>query len=242
MLERVTGRAVPDDVVLHAEITGTEKRGSVTTLFSPQYQGTTVGIWAIYLSNWIAWFLLLLWLPTALTTLGLEKSTAALGTVTVNGAFILMAMTLSTLLPRLDPRRLLLVMFASGVLITVGLGLSGSNWALVFILIALAGFGVGGQQLVLNYLIAETYPTQLRSTATGWSIGIGRFGSIVGSALGGFLLAGLGVSGYFMAIAVPLVIAGLATMLIRHHKGGYEPTWKQKPNPMKNLKPRLARC
>lgn len=79
-------------------------------------------------------------------------------------------------------------MFVSGGVIAILLGLSGANWTLVFILIALAGFGFGGQQLVLNYLIAEAYPTQLRATATVWSIGIGRLGSIVGSALGGVLL------------------------------------------------------
>ena len=77
-------------------------------------------------------------------------------------------------------------MFVSGGVIAILLGLSGANWTLVFILIALAGFGFGGQQLVLNYLIAEAYPTQLRATATVRSIGIGRLGSIVGSALGVF--------------------------------------------------------
>ena len=83
-------------------------------------------------------------------------------------------------------------------------------------LIGLAGFGIGGQQLALNYLIANAYPTQLRATATGWGIGIGRLGSIVGSALGGVILMGLGVSGYFMALAVPLVLAGLATLMVRN--------------------------
>lgn len=90
------------------------------------------------------------------------------------------------------PARSALAMFVSGGVIAILLGLSGANWTLVFILIALAGFGFGGQQLVLNYLIAEAYPTQLRATATVWSIGIGRLGSIVGSALGGVLLTGLG--------------------------------------------------
>ncbi|GHG60679.1 hypothetical protein GCM10012320_35370 [Sinomonas cellulolyticus] len=86
---------------------------------------------------------------------------------------------------------------------------------LVFTLIGLAGFGIGGQQLALNYLIANAYPTQLRATATGWGIGIGRLGSIVGSALGGVLLTGLGPSGYFAALAVPLVVAGAATLLVK---------------------------
>jgi MFS transporter, AAHS family, 4-hydroxybenzoate transporter len=112
-------------------------------------------------------------------------------------------------------RKLLLAMFGAGILVALGLGLAGSNFALVFILIGLAGFGIGGQQLALNYLIANAYPTQLRATATGWGIGIGRLGSIVGSALGGLILAGLGVSGYFMTLAVPLVLAAVATLLVR---------------------------
>lgn len=139
----MTGPTLPEDTVLRTEASSkSAQRGSVKSLLSLEYRRTTIGIWAIYLLSWIAWFLLLLWLPTALATLALKKSTAALGTVTVNGGVI-----------------------------AILLGLSGANWTLVFILIALAGFGFGGQQLVLNYLIAEAYPTQLRATATVWSIG-----------------------------------------------------------------------
>jgi AAHS family 4-hydroxybenzoate transporter-like MFS transporter len=175
----------------------------------------TIAVFATYLLNWIAWYLLLLWMPTALKTLGLAASQAAMGTVTVNGAFILFAIPQSILLPKVNARKLLLAMFGAGVLIALGLGMAGSNFALVFILIGLAGFGIGGQQLALNYLIANAYPTQLRATATGWGIGIGRLGSIVGSALGGLILTSLGASGYFMALAVPLVLAGVATLMVR---------------------------
>lgn len=55
-----------------------------------------------------------------------------------------------------------------------------------------------------------------KSTAAMGSIGIGRLGSIVGSALGGLLLTGIGVSGYFMFLAVPLALAAVATMLVGH--------------------------
>lgn len=216
VLARVTGRQVGEEVTLRVE-TKVAQRGSVRSLFAPQYRLVTTAIWTVYLFNWIAWFLLLQWMPTALTSLGLEKSTAALGTVTVNGAFILFAIPLSLLLHRVNVRTLLLAMFGFGIALALGLGLAGTNWAIVFVLLALAGFGVGGQQLVLNYLISNAYPTQLRATATGWSIGIGRTGSIVGSALGGWLLATFGVSGYFMMLAVPLVIAALATLLVRTH-------------------------
>ncbi|MDP9883098.1 AAHS family 4-hydroxybenzoate transporter-like MFS transporter [Sinomonas atrocyanea] len=214
LIARTTGQAVPDATVLMVEDAG-EKRGSVAALLSPAYRTATVAVWAIYLFNWIAWYLLLLWMPTALKGLGLDAGTAALGTVTVNGAFILFAVPLSAVLPRVNARTLLLGMFGAGILIALGLGAAGTNFGLVFTLMGLAGFGVGGQQLALNYLIANAYPTQLRATATGWGIGIGRLGSIVGSALGGLLLTGLGPSGYFASLAVPLVVAALATLLVR---------------------------
>lgn len=210
----ISGAPVAEDAELITE-DKVEERSSVLALFSARYRLVTIGVFATYLFNWIAWYLLLLWMPTALKTLGLEANMAAMGTVTVNGAFILFAIPLSIILPKVNARKLLLLMFAAGILISLGLGISGTNFGLIFLLIGLAGFGIGGQQLALNYLIANAYPTQLRATATGWGIGIGRLGSIVGSALGGLILAGLGVSGYFMALAVPLVIAGLATLLVR---------------------------
>ena len=214
IMASISGSPVSPDAVL-ATNDKMQERSSVAALFSAKYRMVTIAVFATYLLNWIAWFLLLLWMPTALKMLGLAGSQAAMGTVTVNGAFILFAIPLSIILPKVNPRKLLLVMFAAGIVIALGLGLAGSNFALVFVLIGLAGFGIGGQQLALNYLIANAYPTQLRATATGWGIGIGRLGSIVGSALGGVILTGLGVSGYFMALAVPLILAGLATLMVR---------------------------
>lgn len=214
IMAAVSGSPVDPDAALVTH-DKKEERSSVAALFSAKYRMVTIAVFATYLLNWIAWYLLLLWMPTALKSLGLAASQAAMGTVTVNGAFILFAIPLSIILPKVNARKLLLVMFAAGILIALGLGLAGSNFALVFVLIGLAGFGIGGQQLALNYLIANAYPTQLRATATGWGIGIGRLGSIVGSALGGIILTGLGASGYFMTLAVPLVLAGLATLLVR---------------------------
>lgn len=219
LLAQMTGQVIPATVRLVSPAK-VQHGGSIAGLFEPGYRSVTIAISAIYLFNWIAWFLLLQWLPTALTTLGLEKAQAAYGTVVVNAAFILMALPLSSILPKVDPRKLLLGMFAVGIAVALGLGLAGTQWPLVFTLIALAGFGIGGQQLVLNYLIATAYPTQLRATATGWGIGIGRTGAIVGSAIGGQLLAGAGPSGYFMTLAIPLGVAAVATLLVR---GGERP-------------------
>ena len=70
----MTGRTLPEDTVLRTEASSkSAQRGSVKSLLSLEYRRTTIGIWAIYLLSWIAWFLLLLWLPTALATLALKS-------------------------------------------------------------------------------------------------------------------------------------------------------------------------
>lgn len=217
LIHQVTASPVPESVMLEPELTD-DSRGSIAALFDQKYRATTIAVGAVYLSNWIAWFLLLQWMPTALNMLGLAKADAAIGTIIVNGAFILFSFPISFLLPRVPLRKLLLGMFAVGIVVSIGLGLAGSQWTVIFVLIAFAGLGIGGQQLVLNYLVAGTYSTELRGVATGFSIGVGRLGSIVGSALGGTLLATFGPNGYFAALAVPLAIAAIATLLIRSPK------------------------
>lgn len=193
----------------------TTVRASVRALFVDGNAGKTVSIWAIYLLNWVAWFMLLSWLPTVLKAGGLAASEAPIGTVIVNAVFIICAIPLSFLLPRLNTRRLLLTMFGVGIAVAIGLSFAGQNWTLVFTLVGLAGFGIGGQQIALNYLIAGAYPTALRATATGWAIGMGRTGAILGSAVGGSFLAWGGPNGFFLALAVPLIGAALAVLSLR---------------------------
>ncbi|EEE04085.1 MFS transporter [Burkholderia multivorans] len=190
-------------------------KASVGALFRNGYARRTLGIWAIYLLNWIAWFMLLSWLPTVLKAAGLTAQQAPVGTVIVNAVFIVCAIPLSIVLPRVNVRNLLCAMFAFGIAVALALGQAGTNWTLVFVLVGAAGFGIGGQQIALNYLIVGAYPTALRATATGWAIGMGRAGAIAGSAIGGTFLAWGGAPGFFTALAVPLAGAALAAFGLR---------------------------
>ena len=57
---------------------------------------------------------------------------------------------------------------------------------------------------------AKAYPTRMRTTGIGWSIGLGRFGAVIGPALAGYLIAaGLDMSANFFIFAVPMAIGGV---------------------------------
>lgn len=187
----------------------------LSSLFANGLARNTFGIWTVYLFNWVAWFMFLSWLPTVLKASGLATEHAPMGTVAVNAVFVVCAIPLSIILPKINTRLLLLAMFVFGIALCVGLANSGQNWTLVFILAGLAGLGIGGQQIVLNYMVAQAYPTALRATATGWAIALGRVGAIIGSASGGWFLEHGGPAGYYSALIVPLVIAAAGLLIIR---------------------------
>ncbi|WP_454838138.1 MFS transporter [Pseudomonas mohnii] len=195
---------------------------SVASLFSGGLARNTFGIWTVYLFNWIAWFMFLSWLPTVLKATGLPVEQAPMGTVAVNAVFVACAIPLSIILPKINARLLLLLLFLFGIALCLGLANSGNNWTLVFILAGCAGLGIGGQQIVLNYMVAQAYPTALRATATGWAIALGRVGAIIGSASGGWFLEHGGPAGYYSALIIPLAIAAAGLMIIRSQPGAVE--------------------
>ena len=66
-----------------------------------------------------------------------------------------------------------------------------SRWR---VLVFAAGFCMSGAQTGLNAFAPGCYPTMARATGVSWMLGMGRFGSIFGSAVGGALLGWAGGS------------------------------------------------
>jgi AAHS family 4-hydroxybenzoate transporter-like MFS transporter len=220
IISRIVAQPLPAQAIF--TVPELDVKTSVFSLFSDGLGRNTIAIWTIYLFNWVAWFMFLSWLPTVLKATGLPAAQAPMGTVVVNSVFVVCAIPLATILPKMNTRLLLLALFGLGIALSVGLANSGVNWTLVFILAGAAGLGIGGQQIVLNYMVAEAYPTALRATATGWAIALGRVGAILGSASGGWFLEHGGPSGFYMALVVPLAIAAAGLTIIKPRASGVE--------------------
>ena len=59
-------------------------------------------------------------------------------------------------------------------------------------------------------MAAESYATGVRATGSGWAMGIGRAGSIVGPVMGGILLSSqLEMRRVFWVAALPPLIAAI---------------------------------
>jgi AAHS family 4-hydroxybenzoate transporter-like MFS transporter len=146
------------------------------------------------------------WLPTVMTDAGLTLAQAAV----VGGMFPLGGAIGSFVVgAAMDRRGLTMVAlsFLLGAPFVITLGLAPASAVLLGALAFLAGFLVLGGQLGLNASSATLYPTFMRSTGAGWSLGIGRVGSIAGPIVGGILIStGISRPLLFVIASTPLVL------------------------------------
>ena len=98
--------------------------------------------------------------------------------------------------------------------------------AVVYVILILAGVGTHGTQCLIIAAIATYFPDNLRGTALGFGLGMGRIGAVAAPQLGGLLLGwGLGVgSNYIMfggaALIAAIILAGIwANYGVTHDSG-----------------------
>jgi MFS transporter, AAHS family, 4-hydroxybenzoate transporter len=169
--------------------------------------------WLLFALNLMGYYFLLSWTPTLLTAAKLPPTDAALA-----GAVLQVGGTVGALvLCRWLQRRHFLglaMMFVLAVPVVGAIGHAGlTSRTALLVTIFCAGFLVLGIQSGINVLGAMIYPTSLRANGSGWQLGIGRIGSIVGPMIGG-LLTGMAVPTLYMWSAVPFAAGAVVCYTI----------------------------
>jgi AAHS family 4-hydroxybenzoate transporter-like MFS transporter len=189
-------------------------------LFRDGRAGGTVLLWLVTFMNLLNLYLLSNWLPTIVRDAGLSATTALLVGVAfpVGGTVGTLGLALGVVSARRGTR-LVTVLTVSFALAAVSIALTGQPGlplTMLFVTVFVSGWCISGSQPGVNTLSASYYPTELRSTGIGASLGVGRVGAIVGPVLVGFALsAGWTTHGIFYAAAVPAAIATLGMIALR---------------------------
>ncbi len=182
-------------------------------LFSDGLALITPLLWLLFALNLMGYFFLISWTPTLMTAAKLPPATAALA-----GAMLQVGGTVGalSLCWWLQKHRFLAVaiMFVIAVPVVGSIGFAGlTSKAVLLTATFFAGFFVLGIQSGINVIGALIYPTSLRANGSGWELGIGRIGSIVGPIVGG-LLIGLSVDKLYMWSALPFVAGAVICFAI----------------------------
>ncbi len=182
-------------------------------LFREGLAAITPLTWLMFACNLMGYFFLLSWTPTLMGAAHVPPQIAALAGAGLQVGGTAGSLLLSSWLQR-SRFLAIAIMFVIAVPIVSAIGYAGlSSTAALLIVTFFAGFIVLGIQSGINVVGAMIYPTSLRANGSGWQLGIGRFGAIIGP-LAGALFVGLPVTSLYMWSALPFAAGAVVTFII----------------------------
>ncbi|WP_261938563.1 MFS transporter [Pandoraea sp. NE5] len=209
---RALGRRIaPDDVTLQTTFVALEtkpSRSPVRELLVAPYARGTLLLWATFFMGLSVLYLMASWLPTIITNAGGSMRNAALITALWSIGGTTGGLLLGRVMDSAKPTRVLGVAYAVAFVTVICVGQTFGKVAVLAPLVYLAGVCISGTQVGLNGLAATYYPTANRATGVAWATGIGRFGSMLGSSIGGVLLgSGMAYPVLFLIVGIPALLA-----------------------------------
>ncbi len=197
------------------EVKVSVNKAQVASLFLPNFRAATIKLWLAFFMSFVTLYFLTSWIPKLAVGTGISLELAIYaGTIYNLGSFAGINAQ-GYLSARSGLRRVIgIFLIASALLMAVFGAFSGD--VIILVLFGLIGFAIQGGFVGLYSVAARIYPTEIRTTGIGWAIGAGRLGAILGPVAGGVLIGmGLSMTANFIIFAVPAVVAGIATMLIK---------------------------
>jgi AAHS family 4-hydroxybenzoate transporter-like MFS transporter len=193
--------------------------GHVRELFTENRTAITLLLWFCLFMNLIVLNFLNNWLPSLVIETGLPAPQALRAATALQfGGFVGIAL-MGIFADRFGYYKVLAVVFALGCVGIAMISQVGTSQLGLVATIFVAGFAVIGSQMNLGALSATLYPTRMRATGSSWAFGVGRLLSIVGPALGGFMIARhWPLSTIFYCAAVPMLFAMLTVLVMMRTK------------------------
>jgi AAHS family 4-hydroxybenzoate transporter-like MFS transporter len=188
-----------------------EKKIQVPELFRAGYGHRTILLWTILFVSLITLFSMTNWLPTLFSSLGITPKQIVTIMAASQGAGLLGSLVAARLVVSYPPFYAATAGYAIAALLLLILGKFGLGYAAILLVNPLLYFFLIGDQNIVNAMAGQLYPPKIRATGTGWAIGIGRIGGILGPSIAGLLLAFHWTPGHlFMIAALPTLTTAAA--------------------------------
>lgn len=197
-------------------------------LLGAKYRTVTLWFAIATFVTLLAWYGLGTWLPRLMQEAGYDFGASLNFTLALNLGAILGSVVTAWAGVRFGP--VISGSVAAGVAgVALLLLLTEPTIAAVYVILVLAGVGTHGTQILIIAAVADFYPHNLRGTALGWALGVGRLGAVLAPQLAGLLLNwGLGVGSNYLLFAVSALLSSAALLILFNIQ-------RRRPTPQKPL-------
>jgi AAHS family 4-hydroxybenzoate transporter-like MFS transporter len=191
---------------------------SVREILSRTYALKTMALWISFAINQMGLTFAITWMPLVLREAGaaLDKAIFASALFTLVG--ILGGIVIARLTDRAKSGGPVAWAYVLSAAAIASIGYASSTTWLLFIAVSAAGFFIVGMAVNLSPIWASVYPTIIRSTGVGWSLGMKSMGGIAGALAGSVLVSSrVGLESLYLIAAAPITIgaASLAWLVLR---------------------------
>jgi AAHS family 4-hydroxybenzoate transporter-like MFS transporter len=194
------------------------EQSSVVVLFNHEKRKSTLVLWVSFFLSFAALYFLTSWIPKLALISGMSASLAIYAGILFNLGALLGIIFQGYLSAKFGLKNVICYFLLGTALLMMLFGFV-KDPIILLLLFSLIGFGIQGGFIGLYAVAARLYETEIRSTGIGWAIGFGRLGAIIGPFLGGiFISQGIPVALNFTFFAIPVFIAGIATLFINLKK------------------------
>ncbi|MBB5747001.1 MFS transporter [Brevundimonas variabilis] len=198
------------------EVPAIKPKAGLSLLFSKQFAALAILLALAYFMHIITFYYIIKWIPKIVVDMGFAPPTAAgvLVWASIGGSIGALTLGLLTLKARITALTIGAMLASTAAVIVFGQGWETLEH--ISIAAAVAGFFTNAPIVGLYAIVAQSFPTQLRATATGFIIGLGRGGAALAPVIAGFLFqAGWSLPTVSIMMGLAATIAALMLFLAR---------------------------
>jgi len=187
-------------------------RVAFTALFSRQYIGRTLTLWAIWITQTLGFYGFQAWVPTLLVKSGITITASLTYATLINLGAVPGALLAVFLAERMERKNLIAIL-------AVVIAACGMLYGLSRQPVLIVTFGFGVAFLIQTFAAIcyaytpEQYPTEIRNTGAGFAYGTGRVANVANAFIVSAIYTGLGyawVFGYIAAAWLTCAVIALA--------------------------------
>ena len=159
-------------------------------LFSPQLAKTTILLTVALAGHMLTFYFFIKWIPKIVVDMDFSPSSAGGVLVWANVGGAAGSFLLGWLTHYVRVRILVAVALCGSVIMINIFGQGQADLTSLAVVAGIAGFCANSAMVGMYAVFAQSFPTHLRASGTGFVIGLGRGGAIVGPILAGLLFDG----------------------------------------------------
>jgi benzoate transport len=163
------------------------RKSSIAGIFRPELATTTVLLSLTYFLHILTFYFMLKWVPKIVVDMGFAPSAAARVLVWANVGGATGGAFLGLMSQRFAVKGVTVVLLVVSTATVVLFGHQQASLGALSLVCALSGFCTNGGIVGIYAVLARVFPTDLRATGSGFTIGTGRGGAMLAPIVAGFL-------------------------------------------------------